>query len=206
MRRFDSQPRTMSHAECTPCAETSWVKMVAHEAYGVEAACITCGCLLKTKRKRMSVSRLMKGVQGILDEHGEHRIVRTQLNVLGERSKISQDCSCCLCCHHWIENRLNKNIVIVPLLSVHLQIRFVAHGKKKVDTRILHKIASNLNEPNNFYRTLFGKDELELFGRLSQQPMTELKHELVAFYYAQNNAPLFVHNAKMAELLRERKK
>lgn len=205
LHRFDFQPRTMSHAECTPCENTSWINMVAPEAYGVEPACIACGCMLKGKKKRMQVARLVHGVKNVVKAHGEHHIPRTVLNVMKARAQVQKDCFCCLCCHHWIENRFNKNVTIVPLLSFHLQVRFLTHGKKKVDTRIMHRIACSLNETGNFYRTMFSCAELHLCARIASQPMMQLKHELVVHFDRQNAFPLFVHNAKTAELLREKK-
>ena len=181
----------------------TWLNMTTKECDSIVPACITCGVQLASHRKRYRIHTLIAIARSLLQKVKLSTILTTSLNVFEQRAKVSLDCSMCLSCFHWVDSRQVRCKAILPLFSLHAQIVVLSSQCKRVDTRIIHKLACNITEKGNFYANMFEKDELQLFHTIAADSMRNVKMHMIAFWDSRNGFSLFVQNAKIAEMVRE---
>lgn len=177
--------------------------MTTKDCDSIVPACITCGVQLAAQKKRYRIQTLIAIAKGLLQRVAFNTILTTSLNVFEQRAKSSMDCSMCFCCFHWVDSRQVRCKGILPLFSLHAQIVVLSAQAKRVDTRIIHKLACNITEEGNFYQQMFEHDELQLFHTIARDTMRNVKMHMISFWDKSNGLPLFVQNAKIAEMVRE---
>lgn len=74
---------------------------------------------------------------------------------------------------------------------------------KRFDKRVIHRLASVLAQPQNFYRSLFTPSELECIRQINNVNAQDA-NRIIALHFEHNNIhSLFVSDANVSELMRE---
>ena len=194
--------------------------------------CLFCGCLLKNRaRKGMALEKIEAELERFKELEIEHFIVSTTRNIVASRRKFSHEALLCTCCHHFAESRMHKGHNVLPMLALYMQLNLLVYGDNlHLDTRIVHKLAQQLTEDvhvcdvsdvdqvnevadhndvsddeniHNFYTTMLPERHVQHLQEIAAHSMQETTQLTARFFVEQNNNPLFVHHARVAELLRE---
>lgn len=198
--------------------QTTWVNMVCgNRAEEPVPGCLLCGCLLKNRvRKGMAVEKIEAELEKFEEQQIEHFILSTTRNIVASRLQYSDEALLCTCCHHFAESRMQKGHNVLPMLALYMQLNTLVYGENMhLDTRLVHKLAVQVcedvaevgeevnNASSNFYLSMFPQSHVILLQEIAKNSMQQTTRLTAEFFVEQNSNPLFVHNARVAELLRE---
>tara|TARA_B100001540_G_scaffold245576_1_gene220721 strand:+ start:1672 stop:2313 length:642 start_codon:yes stop_codon:yes gene_type:complete len=195
------QPRFNQHVESRPC--------------------VLCGDNRCTVRKTMLVDTVLQHLDTCAKVFHHHRMwtimenvclsaiaVQKHLQAPKTRTKAkhsTQHENVCVCqsCSHWML-RKHKPIHVPPLFDFkwHL-VTLTPLNSKRLDKRIVHRMATIISQENNYYRTLFTPQELECIREMQQLTPRTVSKAIKKLYTNQNNDPLFVLNAHVADFMRK---
>ena len=92
---------------------------------------------------------------------------------------------------------------VPPLLELKWHLRtMIPVNKKRLDKRVIHRLAGVLSQPNNFYRTMFTAKELDCLAEVFHGSPKDVNVPIARLYERQNAHSLFVWNSNVAELMR----
>lgn len=168
-------------------------------------ACAYCGVLLNHMRKGFPTNHILESVNVIENAVGSHALLSTYRNIAKERASRHTESFACACCHHFTETRLCKGSHVLPLFSLYTQLQFmIVDEKRHLDTRIVHKLARNICSKGNYFFLIFSPEHQVLLQRIARESMTEVTRIISLDVLQRGDSTFFVHNARMAELLREK--
>lgn len=183
---------------------TTWCNMVMGSKENAPA-CAYCGVLLNHMRKSFPTSHIIEAVDAIENVVGTHALLSTYRNIAKERTRRYTESYACSCCHHFTETRLCRGSHILPLFSLYTQLQFmIVDEKRHLDTRIVHKLARNVCSRGNYFLFIFSHEHQALIKKIANQSMTEVTRIISLDILQRGDSTFFVHNARMAELLREK--
>lgn len=183
--------------------------------------CVLCGDSRSTVRKTMLVDTVLHHLDHCAAVFHSHPTWTTMENVClsaiavqkhlqsskprtGRNKSCTQHENVCVCqsCSHWML-RKHKATHVPPLFDFKWHIDTLTPlNSKRLDKRIVHRMASILSQENNYYRTLFSAVELECIHEMQQLTPKTVSKAVKRLYLLKNNHPLFVLNAHVAEFLR----
>tara|TARA_Y100000389_G_C17468430_1_gene527916 strand:+ start:1293 stop:1898 length:606 start_codon:yes stop_codon:yes gene_type:complete len=196
-----------------PPITASWLSMVLPRKanLGESRPCIFCGDCSKVTRKTITVDSVLKSLDLSENNLKNNSIWRTMENVclsaiaIQKKHKVdefSETVACCLSCSHWAAKK--KGVYATPLVQFKWHIRTMSLlGKKRFDKRSIHRLATVLSQPNNFYRTLFTPQELKCMQKMKDVRAKDVNCHIRKLFERQNNWSLFVEDSNVAELLRD---
>lgn len=172
--------------------------------------CMLCGDTRSAVRKTLPVETMLSHLDKCVPYCQEHSFWITHENLCRSAIVLQQQCgvktfsetiSICLSCSHWTQRR--KKVQVPPLLELKWHLRtMIPVNKKRLDKRVIHRLAGVLSQPNNFYRTMFTAKELDCLAEVFHGSPKDVNVPIARLYERQNAHSLFVWNSNVAELMR----
>lgn len=172
--------------------------------------CVLCGDNAKMIRKTVPVDTILEHLDLALAPLQQTQVWRTLENVClsaiavqqqQQKAAFSETVALCFSCSHWTTNK--KKVHVAPLVQFKWHLRtLVPLGRKRFDKRSIHRIATVLSQPDNFYRSLFTPPELKCIAKMTKMKAKDVNHAASKLFWKENTKPLFVEDSNVAELLR----
>ena len=167
-------------------------------------ACILCGvtCSGKSYHAGVFAEDIAKACQTSHLQAACLNMCAASITYADEREEPIATVVMCPSCNHWTRRRSNMNKFITPLTLLHYYINTTETiDGKAFDSRVLHRLAKSIADPDNYYRTMFSVTELELMTEIAASTPI-LAHAKVARHYANKHGFLFCTSRKVSEFLR----
>ena len=193
-------------------AGNAWYSLIRarQPSRGEDRPCVLCGDNHATVLKTIVVDTFLEYLDKTTDKFKHNHIWTTLENVglsatavqqQSGTAKFSETVAVCLACSHWM-TRI-KSVHVPPLLEFKWHLRtLIALHDKRLDKRVIHRIAKILNQPNNYYRTMFSGRELACIDKIAKSNTKSVNAIISKLYKTANANSLFVIDYNVAELVR----
>ena len=172
--------------------------------------CILCGDTSKVSKKTVPVDTVLEHLDLNIDHLKQNHIWKTVENVCLSAiavqqqqgiERFSESVALCLSCSHWSMKKKKANTAPLVQFKWHIRTLMPLNGKR-FDKRSVHRIATVLSQPENYYRTLFTRAELKCVAKMKNMQAKDVNRALSKHFKRENMRTLFVEDSSVAEMLR----